>query len=253
VNILFIISDQHHPRMTGYRGHPHVQTPNLDRLAREGAHFTRAYCTNPICTPSRMSMITGQYTHRIGVPNNGFPLDRDIMTWPRRLDQAGVESTMLGKLDLCGEYQDAGFTHHRIIRRRPVHPAMSAEPPYHMTEPFRERLPGAFRSWRPVSRALRHAGPRTSQILCRDWFMIVHDNLKYTWYSDGEQPTLFDLASDPHELHDVAADPTYAAGLRACHDRLLTVCHPEAESLRAQAQLGLVGTEHLDRPAKGGP
>ena len=398
-NILFIMSDQHHPRMTGYRGHPHVQTPHLDRLAREGAHFTQACCTNPICTPSRMSMITGQYTHRIGVPNNGFPLDRDIMTWPRRLDRAGVEATMLGKLDLCGEYQDAGFTRHRIIRRRPVHPAMSAEPPYRLTEPFRERLPGASRFWRPVSRALRHAGPRTSQILCRerfitnevdgenddfignydhdiivtdwavdylrekgaaaqagqsmqpwalyvglilphepftipaeyydrlffkkcsyegsvgvplamrgpgipagtrieapvdlvdvyptlldavgiapepnlpgaswlpllrgerppardfafaeyhgyfvnhDWFMVVHDDLKYTWYSDGERPTLFDLAVDPREMHDVAADPAYASRLQACHKRLLSVCDPEAESRRAKEQLGLVGPD----------
>lgn len=149
-NILFIMSDQHHPRMTGYRGHSHVRPPHLDRLASEGAHFTQAYCTNPICTPSRMSMITGQYTHRIGVPNNGFPLDRD-------------------------------------------------------------------------------------------WFMIVHDNVKYTWYSDGERPTLFDLAKDPQELRDVAADPAYASRMQACHERLLSVCDPEAESRRAKEQLGLVG------------
>ncbi len=62
MNILVIMSDQHHPRITGYRGHPHVQTPNLDRLAREEAQFTRATCTNPICTPSRMSMITAKDT-----------------------------------------------------------------------------------------------------------------------------------------------------------------------------------------------
>jgi hypothetical protein len=63
-NILVIVSDQHHPGVVGYRGHPHVQTPHLDRLASEGFHFTRAYCASPICVPSRMSLITGQYFHR---------------------------------------------------------------------------------------------------------------------------------------------------------------------------------------------
>lgn len=101
----------------------------------------------------------------------GFPLDRSIMTWPRHLAQAGWETSMLGKLDMCGDYQDAGFTRHRIIRRLPVLPGMSENPPYHLKEPFFGRLPDAFRSWRPVARALRHAGPRTDQILCREKFI----------------------------------------------------------------------------------
>lgn len=60
-NLLVICSDEHHPLMTAYRGHPHVRTPNLDRLAENGTHFTRAYCTSPVCTPSRMSFITSMF------------------------------------------------------------------------------------------------------------------------------------------------------------------------------------------------
>jgi len=117
-NILVICSDQHHPRMLGYRGHACVQTPNLDRLAQNGTAFTRAYCNSPICVPSRMSFITGKYTHQIDSWSIGIPLPRDEMTWARRLDQAGIPSTMLGKMDFCGDYQDGGFTHHKIIRKR---------------------------------------------------------------------------------------------------------------------------------------
>ena len=59
-NILIICSDQHHPTMVGYRQYPFVETPNLDRLACEGTHFTRAYANCAVCGPSRMSFMTGK-------------------------------------------------------------------------------------------------------------------------------------------------------------------------------------------------
>ena len=52
-NILFLFSDQHNARCLGVAGHPDVKTPNLDSLAQEGVRMTRAFCQNPICTPSR--------------------------------------------------------------------------------------------------------------------------------------------------------------------------------------------------------
>ena len=156
-NILVICSDQHHPRMTGYRGHAHVRTPNLDRLAGRGTHFTRAYCNSPICTPSRMSFITGKYVHQIDNWMIGFPLDESEMTWARRLDQAGVESTMLGKMDFCGDYQDGGFTHHRILRRR------GAWKQIPRPKPWRARLAGFTR---PDKRKhIRDAGTRSGEII----------------------------------------------------------------------------------------
>ncbi len=81
--------------------------------------------------------------------------------------------------------------------------------------------------------------PNNGFPLDRDWFMIMHDDVKYTWYSDGERPTLFDLVADTQELRDVAADPACAARRQACHQRLLSVCDPEQESRRAKELLGL--------------
>lgn len=138
-NILVLCSDEHHPLMTGYRGHPYVRTPNLDKLAAQGTHFTRAYCNSPVCTPSRMSFITGKYVSQIGSWFIGCPLDPAETTWARRLHQAGIPSTMLGKMDFCGEYQDGGFTDYRIIEPR------GAFEPYPRTAPIDSRLPGYIR------------------------------------------------------------------------------------------------------------
>ncbi|MHB9130290.1 MAG: sulfatase family protein [Armatimonadota bacterium] len=66
-NILIIKSDQHNARCLGVNGHAQVRTPNLDALAQQGVNFTQAYVQNPICSPSRMCYLTGQYTHNHGV------------------------------------------------------------------------------------------------------------------------------------------------------------------------------------------
>ena len=65
-NILFIVADQHNAKVLGHKGHPDVQTPNLDRMAREGCRFDNAITQNPICTPSRVSFLSGQYPHNHG-------------------------------------------------------------------------------------------------------------------------------------------------------------------------------------------
>ena len=64
-NLLLITSDQQHWNTLG-AANDEIQTPHLDRLAREGTTFTRAYCPNPTCTPTRASIITGQYPSQHG-------------------------------------------------------------------------------------------------------------------------------------------------------------------------------------------
>ncbi len=65
-NILILYSDQHSARTLGCYGNPQVKTPNLDALAASGVQMNNAFCNNPICTPSRMCMLSGQYTHNFG-------------------------------------------------------------------------------------------------------------------------------------------------------------------------------------------
>ena len=76
-NILLITSDQQHYNTLGIRN-PEIHTPNLDRLAREGTLFNRAYCSNPTCTPSRASIITGLYPSQHGAWSLGTKLPEQV-------------------------------------------------------------------------------------------------------------------------------------------------------------------------------
>lgn len=108
-NILLIMSDEHDPAVTGCYGHPHVQTPHLDRLAREGVTFERAYCNSPICVPSRASFLTGRYVHEIGVWDNSAPLKREFPTFGSYFEAAGYETLLCGRTHLVGDNRLHGF------------------------------------------------------------------------------------------------------------------------------------------------
>ncbi len=95
-NILFITTDQQHYDTLGVTN-PRIRTPALDRLAREGTRFTRAYCTNPTCSPSRSSMITGLYPAWHGCWAIGVKLPEDVPTVGDILSRHGYESILIGK------------------------------------------------------------------------------------------------------------------------------------------------------------
>lgn len=95
-NILLITTDQQHFSCLGARN-PVIKTPNLDRLVSEGAIFDRAYCPNPLCSPSRSSIITGQYPSTHGCWTIGTKLDEDRPTVGSLLGAAGYATQLFGK------------------------------------------------------------------------------------------------------------------------------------------------------------
>ena len=97
-NILFIIADQHHAGCLGHAGHPQVQTPQLDRLAGEGVRFTRAVTNNPICTPSRMCYLSGQYVHNHGYYGLSGPHPDGLPTVFGHFRRAGYRTAAIGKI-----------------------------------------------------------------------------------------------------------------------------------------------------------
>lgn len=95
-NILLITSDQHHYSALGVHN-PKIKTPNLDRLCREGTNFSRAYCPNPTCTPTRASIITGQYPSQHGAWSLGTKLDESVPTIGDAFQAHGYSTTLVGK------------------------------------------------------------------------------------------------------------------------------------------------------------
>ncbi|MFZ5828599.1 MAG: sulfatase-like hydrolase/transferase, partial [Planctomycetota bacterium] len=98
-NILFIFSDDHAQHAISCYGSKVNKTPNIDRLAEDGARFTNSFVTNSICTPSRATLLTGQYSHLNGVPVfNRFDGSRDHVA--KHLQAGGYHTGMIGKWHL---------------------------------------------------------------------------------------------------------------------------------------------------------
>ena len=96
-NILFIMCDQLRWDYLSCAGHPHLQTPNIDRLAARGVRFERAYVQSPICGPSRMSFYTGRYVSSHGATWNSIPLKVGELTLGDYLRPLGVRTALVGK------------------------------------------------------------------------------------------------------------------------------------------------------------
>src|SRR5579863_9207505 len=109
-NLLFILCDEHNPRVLGAAGHPVIRTPNLDRLAARGVRFSSAYCNSPICVPSRAALATGRYVHQIRFWDNAIPYDGSVPSWHHRLRDAGSEVVSIGKLHFRSAADDNGFS-----------------------------------------------------------------------------------------------------------------------------------------------
>ncbi|HEU5329890.1 MAG TPA: sulfatase-like hydrolase/transferase, partial [Thermomicrobiales bacterium] len=104
-NILFICTDQQRYDTLGCYGNPHIQTPHLDQLAREGVLFEQCYVQSPVCAPSRASLMTGLYPHAHGLWANGVPLPGRHALVTRALADGGYDCGMVGKQHLAACFQ----------------------------------------------------------------------------------------------------------------------------------------------------
>lgn len=112
-NIIFIMSDDHAYQAISAYGSGLNKTPNIDRIAKEGAIFTRACVTNSICAPSRAVMLTGKHSFVNGKVDNMFPFDWSQNNFPKQLQKAGYQTAMIGKIHLDG--LPTGFDYSAVL------------------------------------------------------------------------------------------------------------------------------------------
>ncbi len=108
-NIVVIQADQLAAQALGAYGDEAALTPNIDALAREGAVFERAYCTTPLCAPSRASMMTGRMPSEVGCFDNGHDFAASTPTFAHRLRNAGYHTALVGRMHFIGPDQFHGF------------------------------------------------------------------------------------------------------------------------------------------------
>lgn len=174
-NILYIMSDEHNPKMLGCYGHDQVQTPNLDKLAEQGTRFTNAYTNSPICIPARAAFATGRYTHETRYWDNAHPYDGKVRSWGHRLHDEGMRVESIGKLHYRGVEEPTGFDKQTV--------------PMHVMGGFGQ-IWGSVRDPLPPSRPakmLGDIGPGYSKY--NEYDRAIADNAK-TWLADAaKNPT----------------------------------------------------------------
>ena len=115
-NIIYIMADDHAEQAISAYGHPIGQlapTPNIDRIAKEGALFKHNFCTNSLCGPSRAVVLTGKFSHINGFRMNGERFDNSQQTFPKLLQKAGYSTGIVGKWHINGFPE--GFDYWKIL------------------------------------------------------------------------------------------------------------------------------------------
>lgn len=193
-NIIFIMSDDHAYQAISAYGHGLNKTPNIDRLANEGAIFTRSCVTNSICAPSRAVMLTGKHSFINGKVDNSMPFNWDQDNFPKELQKSGYQTALIGKIHLDG--QPAGFDYYAVL------PGQGAYyNPDFIVNGVKKRIPGYVTEitteltldW------LKQRDPKKPFCLLyhqkaphREWFPAKRHYKEYTKMYFKEPGTLFD-------------------------------------------------------------
>ncbi len=114
-NIVFLLTDQQRYDTISSLGFPYMETPNLDRLVKEGCHFTDCHITAPSCAPSRASLFTGYYPHTTGILQNA---DNWTRSWIEDLNESGYYCSNIGKMHTWPFETPCGFHERHIVENK---------------------------------------------------------------------------------------------------------------------------------------
>jgi arylsulfatase A-like enzyme len=228
-NILFIMSDDHAAHAISAYGSKVNETPHIDRIAKEGVRLDRCYAVNSICTPSRATILTGQYSHLNGVPVfNAFDRTRDNVA--KRLKAAGYQTAMIGKWHLGSD--PSGFDYWQI-------------------------LPGQGAYWRPILYGTdgekTYPGHVTDVItdLTTKWldgrkkdqpfFMMMHHKAPHrNWQPQPQFAAMFTNRVIPAPANLLATHEGHASAIREQKQGIVDLV---PNDLKAEPPAGLTGDE----------
>ncbi|MDP0495665.1 MAG: sulfatase-like hydrolase/transferase [Verrucomicrobiota bacterium JB024] len=217
-NILILMTDQQRWDSLGIYGAPEANTPNLDRLAKQGARFTRCYCNNPICTPSRASLLTGGELPDHGVMRLEDVLDDSKMMFPELLRHQGYRTALFGKQHVSSRMVE----HHR---RHPLdgfeiydwchEPAIHTDSPYNAYARWLQKKAPAFLA--ELGQRGRGVGHFPSAHHATRW--TAEATMDFLKDQAGQPRPFFCMASvfDPHDPYD---DYPLEYAERIPHDRI---------------------------------
>ena len=185
-NIVFIIADDMAWDDSGAYGHPHIQTPNIDKLAAQGMRFDNAFLTTSSCSPSRTSIITGMYPHNTDAEQLHWPLPADRITFVEHLKKSGYWTAQAGK--------------------------------WHMGEAIKDRF-DLVKDVGTHGFQLSPTGKKTAQIGdgsgCENWVPVMQERPEnqpfFLWLAavDPHRPYSEGIIENPHGLEDVVLPPYF--------------------------------------------
>jgi arylsulfatase A-like enzyme len=205
-NIVLILADDHGYGDVSMHGGPHIQTPNIDRIAADGMRFSQFYANSSVCSPSRAALLTGRYPDRVGVPgvirthpeNNWGYFAQDAVTLPAMLKAEDYRTALIGKWHLglepenhpckrgfdhfhgfLGDMMDDYYTHRRHDRNYMRHDHETIDPPGHATDLFTdwsvEFIQAHQHSTQPFFLYLPYNAPHTPIQPPQEWIDRIRD------------------------------------------------------------------------------
>src|SRR5688500_17807876 len=112
-NIIYIMSDDHDAKAISAYYKKYIQTPNIDRIAKEGVIFNKAFVGKSICSPARATLLTGQHSHKNAVKDNRTRFDSSKVTLPKLMQEGGYQTAIVGKWHLHS--YPTGFDYWKIL------------------------------------------------------------------------------------------------------------------------------------------
>lgn len=182
-NILFIMSDDHAFQAVSAYGHDLNHTPNIDRIAREGALFERAFVTNSICAPSRAVMLTGKHSFINGKVDNIQDFNWNQDNFAKQLQKVGYQTALIGKIHLRGLPQ--GFDYSAVLPGQGHY-----YNPDFIIDGIKERIQGYVTS---ITTNLALDWLKTKRNKNKPFLLLYHQKAPHrNWQSEEKYLNLFD-------------------------------------------------------------